>query len=60
MPSPDGGDYFVWIGAPDEGSGFLIMFFDEAVDGGLQVDDRSAKALSVDSLKLRQRCGARP
>lgn len=45
MPAPDGGDDFVWIGAPDEGSGFLIVLFNEAVDGGLEVDNRMEDAV---------------
>ena len=39
MPAPDGGDDVVWICFPDERAWFLVMLVDEAVDGGLQVDD---------------------
>ena len=39
MPALDGSDDFVGIRFPDERAWFLIMFHDEAVDGGLQVDD---------------------
>ena len=39
MPTPDCGDDLVRIGAPDEGSGLLVMLLDEAVDGSLKVDD---------------------
>ena len=39
MPTFGSGDDFVWIGGPDEGLWLLIMVGDEAVDGGLQVDD---------------------
>ena len=40
----DGGDDFVWIGGPGEGLRFLIVLFEEAVDRGLQVGDRSKDA----------------
>ena len=39
MPAPDGGDNLIGIGLPDKRPGFLIMLFDEAVDGGLESDD---------------------
>ena len=39
MPTGSGGDDFVWIGGPDEGLGLLVVVGDEAVDGGLQIDD---------------------
>ena len=39
MPASDCGDYVVGISLPDERSGFLVMLGDEAVDGGLQIDD---------------------
>ena len=36
----------VWIGPPDEGFCFvLIMLFDKAVDGRLQINDRSEDAI---------------
>ena len=44
VPAPDGGDDFVWIGGPGEGLRFLIVLFEEAVDRGLQVGDRSKDA----------------
>ena len=44
MPSPDGGDDFVWIGGPGEGLGLLIVLFEEAVDRGLQVGERAKDA----------------
>ncbi len=44
MPARGGADDFVGIGGPDEGLGLLIVVHDEAVDGGLQIDD----ALGVD------------
>jgi hypothetical protein len=34
-----GGDDFVRIGGPDEGLWLLVMIDDEAVDGGLEIDD---------------------
>ena len=36
---PDGGDDVVGIGSPGEGLGLLVMLLDEAVDGGLKVDN---------------------
>src|SRR5271170_8269448 len=44
MPSPDGGDDFVWIGGPGEGLRLLIVLFEEAVDRGLQVGDGAKDA----------------
>ena len=44
MPAPDGGDDFVGIGGPGEGPRLLIVLFEEAVDRGLQVGDRSKDA----------------
>ena len=41
MPAPDGGDDFVGIGGPSEGLRLVVVFFEEAVDGGLEVDDRA-------------------
>ena len=40
MPTFDGGDDFVGVGGPDERFGLLVVFGEEAVDGGLEVDDR--------------------
>tara|TARA_R110002126_G_scaffold224953_1_gene369813 strand:+ start:4160 stop:4357 length:198 start_codon:yes stop_codon:yes gene_type:complete len=39
VPSFDGGDDFIWVGFPDEWFRFVVVFFDETVDGGLQVYD---------------------
>ena len=39
MPSFDCGDDFVGVSGPCEGFGLVIVFFDEAVDGVLQVCD---------------------
>ena len=39
VPSPDGCDDGVGIGGPGEGAGFCVVLVDEAVDGGLEVDD---------------------
>ena len=44
MPSSDGGDDFVWIGDPGEGPWIAVGLGEEAVDGGLKVDDRSEDA----------------
>ena len=41
VPAPDGGDDFVWIGGPHERFGVIVGFPEEAVDGGLEVDDRA-------------------
>ena len=41
LPSFDSGEDAGWVGGPDEGFGVGIGFLDEAVDGGLQVDDRA-------------------
>jgi len=40
VPALDGGDDFVGIGCPSEGVGLLVVLGKEAVDGGLEVDDR--------------------
>src|ERR1700674_2676646 len=39
MPTIGGGDDFVWIGGPDEGLCLLVVVGDEAIDGGLEIDD---------------------
>jgi len=39
MPAIGGGDDFVWIGGPDEGLWLLVVVGDEAIDGGLEIDD---------------------
>ncbi len=39
MPTPDGSDDLVGVGLPDERPRVLIMLFDEAIDGGLEIDD---------------------
>ena len=44
MPSSDGGDDFVWIGSRCEGFWLCVGFGEEAVDGGLEVDDGSEDA----------------
>ena len=40
MPASDGADDFVRISGPSEGLRLDIVFDDEAIDGGLQIDDR--------------------
>ena len=50
MPAPDGGDDFVGIGGPGEGLGLSVVIFKEAVDCGLQVDDRVEDAALQPSL----------
>ena len=44
MPAFDGGDDFVGIGDPFEGFGIGVVVVEEAVDGGLEVGDRSEDA----------------
>ena len=44
VPSFDGGDDAVRIGGPDEGLRFCVVLADEAVDGGLEVDDGAEDA----------------
>ena len=44
MPTIGGGDDFVWIGGPDEGLWLLVVVGDEAIDGGLEIDDASEDA----------------
>jgi hypothetical protein len=43
-PSIDGSDDFVGIGGPDKGLGRMIGLGDEAVDGGLELDEGSEDA----------------
>ena len=40
MPASDGADDFVRISGPSEGLRLGIVFDNEAIDGGLQIDDR--------------------
>ena len=44
LRAPDGGDDFVGISGPGEGFGHLVGVLDEAVDGGLKIDDGSEDA----------------
>ena len=44
MPAPDSGDDFVGIGGPSEGARLGVMFGQEGIDCGLQVDDRAKHA----------------
>jgi hypothetical protein len=41
-PTSDGSDDFIGIGGPHEGLGVIVGFLEKAVDGGLQIDDRSS------------------
>ena len=53
MPAFDCSDDFVGIGGPCEGLGHLIILLDEAVYGGLKVDDRAEDAaLEASSAEL--------
>ena len=44
VPASDGGDDFVGIGGPGEGLGIAVGVGEEAVDGGLEVDDEAEDA----------------
>ena len=44
MRSFDRGDNFVGFGGPGEGLGLVVVLGDEALDGGLEVDDGVAGA----------------
>ena len=44
VPAFDGGDDFVGIGGPHEGFGVIVGFLLEAVDGGLEIDNRAEGA----------------
>jgi hypothetical protein len=53
VPASDGGDDFVGVGGPDdfvgvggpsEGLWIIVGFLKEAVDGGLEIDDRAEHA----------------
>lgn len=44
LPASDGGEDAVRACGPDEGLGVGIGFLDEAVDGGLKVDDGTEDA----------------
>ena len=44
MPAFDGGDDAIWGFGPDEGLGRYVVFGNEAVYGGLQLDDRAEYA----------------
>jgi hypothetical protein len=41
VPASDGSDDFIGIGGPHEGLGVIVGFLQEAVDGGLEIDDRA-------------------
>ena len=44
VPTFDRRDDFIRIGGPHEGLGVLVSFLQEAVDGGLEIDDRAEGA----------------
>ncbi len=52
-PAPDGGDDFIGIGDAGEGRGFLIALFEESIDGGPRIDDRSEEAALEPALGAR-------
>ena len=39
VPSFDGRDDVIWIGGPGEGFGVFVGFGDEAIYGGLEIDE---------------------
>jgi hypothetical protein len=49
-PALDGGDYFIGVCSPDEGSGVVIGLGEEALDGGLEIDERVEHAAFEASL----------
>ena len=68
MPTFNGGDNFVWIGGPRKRFRALIGFGDEAINGGLEIDERMEDAPveppfgefgeeALDSIGPRTRCG---
>ena len=68
MPTFNGGDNFVWIGGPRKWFRALVGFGDEAIDGGLEIDERMEDAPveppfgefgeeALDSIGPRTRCG---
>ena len=40
VPSFHGSNDLVWIGGPGKGFGVFVGFGDEAIDGGLEIDER--------------------
>jgi len=50
VPSLDGGDDFVGVGGPCEGLRVGVGLGDEAVDGGLEIDDGAEDAALQSSL----------
>ena len=53
MPASDGGDDFVGIGGPDEWFGFLVVLGEEAIDGGLEVDDAAQLSVTGRMVQVR-------
>ncbi len=51
IPAVNGSDNLVGIGGPDESLGLFIVFFDEAVDCGLKIDNRVQHAMSETSFR---------
>jgi hypothetical protein len=41
IPTADDSDNFIGIGGPHEGLGVIVGFLQEAVDGGLEIDNRA-------------------
>jgi hypothetical protein len=53
MPTIGGGDDFVWIGGPDEGLWLLVVVGDEAIDGGLEIDDAFPASILAPSCRCK-------
>lgn len=51
VPSSDGGDDPVRIGGPCEGLRFGVVLSNEAVDGGLEIDDGAEDAAPEAALR---------
>ncbi len=44
LPACNGGEHAFWVSGPYEGLGIGVCVCDEAVDGDLQINDRSKHA----------------
>ena len=44
FPPFNSGEHSIWVGGPYEGFGISVCLCDEAVDGDLQINDRSKHA----------------
>jgi hypothetical protein len=53
MPTIGVGDDYVWIGGPDEGLWLLVVVGDEAIDGGLKIDDAFPASILASSCRCK-------